>query len=181
MESAHQFVGCNSDSVKPYGAGVTILQMVSCPFGEPAYVTLHVDTVAWQNPCYPLFCLSFSKPLSCTSQAGSDAASQAQAAAARKSLVALFEAAVDAYGDSDPSLWIEYAQFEAKHGGGGAGHTYWRAVKTLRDPDEFVDMYREALAGRSSRELVVTGALKVLCVVLAALHSRQDLSRIDVR
>jgi hypothetical protein len=57
----------------------------------------------------------------------------------------VLEAAVEAYGDFEPSFWLAYARFEHRHGKQGAGAIYWRAVKALRDADAFVQEYRSSV------------------------------------
>ncbi|KAL3138255.1 hypothetical protein ABBQ32_006073 [Trebouxia sp. C0010 RCD-2024] len=52
----------------------------------------------------------------------------------------LFEAGVAAHGCVDHELWLQYASFEQKHLK-GARNVYWRAVKALAQPDDFVAMY----------------------------------------
>eukprot|EP00955_Chlamydomonas_euryale_P034218 349719-Chlamydomonas_euryale.AAC.8 len=59
----------------------------------------------------------------------------------------LFEAAVAAHGNSDAQLWLDYAAYEvAEHR--GAGSVYWRAVKSLPDPDNFIRVFQEQVQGR---------------------------------
>lgn len=50
------------------------------------------------------------------------------------------QAGVAAHGSVDHELWLQYAAFEQKQSK-GAGNVYWRAVKALAEPDEFVAMY----------------------------------------
>ena len=50
------------------------------------------------------------------------------------------QAGVAAHGSVDHELWLQYAAFEQKHLK-GAGSVYWRAVKALAEPDDFVAMY----------------------------------------
>ncbi len=76
---------------------------------------------------------------------GGAAAAAARAAAARRALSQLFEAALGFYGEVDPGLWVAYALHVGRDAGAGGGHVYWRAVKALREPDEFVQLYREAV------------------------------------
>lgn len=57
----------------------------------------------------------------------------------------VLEAAVDAYGDCDASMWLAYAQFEQQHAKQGGGQIYWRAIKALRDSDGFVQEYRRTV------------------------------------
>lgn len=58
---------------------------------------------------------------------------------------AVFDAWADAYGATDPELWVEYAALEQSAGRAGAGRVYWRAVKALDAPEEFVDAYRAVI------------------------------------
>lgn len=78
------------------------------------------------------------------SQPSSTSSTSAQRKAAESRVRKLFEAAVDAYGSLDDSLWLQYALFE-RGALRGAGDIYWRATKALADPDAFVAKYREAL------------------------------------
>lgn len=57
----------------------------------------------------------------------------------------VFEAAVNAYGNVDHTLWMEYARSEQQHSHHGAGDIYWRATKALADPEPFVLEYRNSL------------------------------------
>lgn len=50
------------------------------------------------------------------------------------------QAGVAAHGCVDHELWLQYASFEQKHLK-GARNVYWRAVKALAQPDDFVAMY----------------------------------------
>lgn len=52
-------------------------------------------------------------------------------------LLAVFEAAIGAYGERDWKLWVRYLQFE-QHRNKGAGQLYWRAIKMLEDPQQFI-------------------------------------------
>ncbi|KAG2448877.1 hypothetical protein HYH02_006226 [Chlamydomonas schloesseri] len=64
--------------------------------------------------------------------------------AAAKRVTDLYEAAVAAYGHSEADLWIGYARWVVA-GSKGAGQVYWRATKTLAEPDAFVAAYRGAI------------------------------------
>ena len=52
------------------------------------------------------------------------------------------QAGLTAHGPEDHELWLQYAAFEQKHGR-GAGQIYWRAIKTLNSPEEFVAAYSQ--------------------------------------
>ena len=65
---------------------------------------------------------------------------------ALKRLRAVFEAAVRAYGKEDAGVWLAYAAFEQQEGKQGAGAVYWRAVKELDAPEEFIALYREQVS-----------------------------------
>lgn len=54
---------------------------------------------------------------------------------------AVYDAWVAAYGGSDVELWLRYALFEQAQGR-GPGVVYWRAVKAVEDPDDFIQQYR---------------------------------------
>jgi U3 small nucleolar RNA-associated protein 6 len=56
----------------------------------------------------------------------------------------LYEAAVAAYGEVDPSLWLGYAQLEQRSGR-SAGQVYWRATRALAEPDPFIEQYRQVV------------------------------------
>ncbi len=45
-----------------------------------------------------------------------------------------------AHGVEDHELWLQYAAFEQQHMK-GAGRVYWRAIKALAAPDQFVAAY----------------------------------------
>lgn len=47
------------------------------------------------------------------------------------------QAAIGAYGERDWKLWVRYLQFE-QHRNKGAGQLYWRAIKMLEDPQQFI-------------------------------------------
>lgn len=49
----------------------------------------------------------------------------------------LLQAAVATYGREDTKLWMRYAAFDLSQGR-GAGNVYWKAVKTLENPDAFI-------------------------------------------
>ncbi|WIA08040.1 hypothetical protein OEZ85_007510 [Tetradesmus obliquus] len=71
------------------------------------------------------------------------AASQAaQSADALQRVRAVYDAWCAAYGSSDAELWVQYALFEQAQGRQGPGRVYWRAVKAVEDPDEFIQQYR---------------------------------------
>lgn len=55
---------------------------------------------------------------------------------------AVYDAWVAAYGSADAELWVQYALFEQAQGRQGPGKVYWRAVKAVEDPDEFIQQYR---------------------------------------
>jgi U3 small nucleolar RNA-associated protein 6 len=55
---------------------------------------------------------------------------------------AVYDAWVAAYGSSDVELWVQYALFEQAQGLQGPGRVYWRAVKAVEEPDEFIQQYR---------------------------------------
>jgi hypothetical protein len=60
-----------------------------------------------------------------------------RAAAARQRLQHLFGAALNVYGEEDVELWLLQCKYdEAVHG--NAGMSYWKAIKTLKDPQPFV-------------------------------------------
>lgn len=54
----------------------------------------------------------------------------------------VYESWAGAYGADDATLWVEYALFEQGVSKQGSGRVYHRAVKALRDPDEFIQQYR---------------------------------------
>lgn len=56
---------------------------------------------------------------------------------------AVYEAWAGAYGGRDAALWVEYAAFEQQQSRAGAGKVYWRAVKALPAPEEFIAEYRQ--------------------------------------
>lgn len=56
----------------------------------------------------------------------------------------VFEAAVDAYGDVDVSLWLRYVEWSQELGAGG-GDLYWRAKRALTDPAQFVAAHQALL------------------------------------
>ncbi|WIA28100.1 hypothetical protein OEZ86_010682 [Tetradesmus obliquus] len=71
------------------------------------------------------------------------AASQAALSAdALQRVRAVYDAWCAAYGSSDAELWVQYALFEQAQGRQGPGRVYWRAVKAVEDPDEFIQQYR---------------------------------------
>lgn len=55
---------------------------------------------------------------------------------------AVYDAWVAAYGSSGVELWVQYALFEQQHSKQGPGRVYYKAVKELADPDEFIQEYR---------------------------------------
>jgi hypothetical protein len=81
---------------------------------------------------------------------GADRASQQQqqqqlAADAVKRVRGVFEAWASAYGSTDAALWVDWALFEQQQGKAGAGKVYWRAVKALEDPEQFIAGYRQQI------------------------------------
>jgi hypothetical protein len=64
---------------------------------------------------------------------------------AAKRVRGVYEAWASAYGSTDAGLWVEWALFEQQQGKAGAGKVYWRAVKALEEPDEFVADYRQQI------------------------------------
>lgn len=64
-------------------------------------------------------------------------------AEAVKRVRAVYEAWAGAYGSQDAGLWVEWAVFEQQQGKAGAGKVYWRAVKALDEPEEFITEYRQ--------------------------------------
>jgi hypothetical protein len=80
---------------------------------------------------------------------GADEASQQQqqqlAADAAKRVRGVYEAWASAYGSTDAALWVEWALFEQQQGKAGSGKVYWRAVKALEDPEQFIAEYRQQI------------------------------------
>jgi hypothetical protein len=70
------------------------------------------------------------------------AAAVALPADALQRVRAVYDAWVAAYGSSDVELWVQYALFEQGQGRQGPGKVYWRAVKAVEEPDEFIQQYR---------------------------------------
>lgn len=64
---------------------------------------------------------------------------------AAKRVRAVYEAWASAYGSSDAGPWVDWALFEQQQGKAGAGKVYWRAVKTLEEPEEFIAEYRQQI------------------------------------
>lgn len=58
----------------------------------------------------------------------------------------LFETATDAYGATDPQLWLLYAEWQGSRAGaagaGGAAGVYWKARKALIEPGAFEAAYQ---------------------------------------
>eukprot|EP00882_Tetradesmus_deserticola_P011582 GHRQ01012254.1.p1 GENE.GHRQ01012254.1~~GHRQ01012254.1.p1 ORF type:complete len:296 (+),score=166.05 GHRQ01012254.1:430-1317(+) len=81
-----------------------------------------------------------------TASGGADEQDEATAqqlpAAALSRVRAVYDAWVAAYGSADVQLWVRYALFEQAQGRRGPGAVYWRAVKAVEDPDEFIQQYR---------------------------------------
>lgn len=44
---------------------------------------------------------------------------------------------MDVYGREDTELWVKYAKFEESKGKGSSA-VYWKAMKTLANPDHFI-------------------------------------------
>lgn len=65
----------------------------------------------------------------------------AQAARIRR----LFDAAADAYGETDSELWLRYMRWDGS--GTAQGSIYWRAMKALADPSQFLAAHRESVRG----------------------------------
>jgi hypothetical protein len=57
----------------------------------------------------------------------------------------VYEAWAAAYGGVDAELWVEWALFEQQQGKAGAGTLYWRAVKALDTPEDFIAAYRQQI------------------------------------
>ena len=51
--------------------------------------------------------------------------------------VSVLQTFIDAYGAVDTQLWLDLARYHRSRGQ-GTGPTYWRAVKVLTHPEEFV-------------------------------------------
>ena len=51
---------------------------------------------------------------------------------------------MDAYGEVDTRVWLEYASFERRLLR-GPGSVYWRALKALAEPEGFVQAYQALL------------------------------------
>jgi hypothetical protein len=68
---------------------------------------------------------------------------QQSTAEAVKRVRAVYGAWAGAYGSQDAGLWVEWALFEQQQGKAGAGKVYWRAVKALDEPEEFIAEYRQ--------------------------------------
>lgn len=64
---------------------------------------------------------------------------------AAKQVCGVYEAWASAYGSTDAGLWVEWALFEQQQGKAGAGKVYWRAVKALQEPKEFIAEYRRQI------------------------------------
>lgn len=60
-----------------------------------------------------------------------------------KHVNAVYEAWASSYGSSDGELWVDWAMFAQQQGKAGAGKVYWRAVKALEEPEEFIAAYRQ--------------------------------------
>jgi len=56
---------------------------------------------------------------------------------------AVYEAWASSYGSTDGELWVDWAVFAQQQGKAGAGKVYWRAVKALEEPEEFIAAYRQ--------------------------------------
>lgn len=54
----------------------------------------------------------------------------------------VLQAGLTAHGTEDHELWLQHTSFEQKHGK-GAGQVYWRAIKALSSPEEFVAAYSQ--------------------------------------
>mmetsp|Transcript_20037 Transcript_20037/g.55661 ORF Transcript_20037/g.55661 Transcript_20037/m.55661 type:complete len:150 (+) Transcript_20037:233-682(+) len=59
----------------------------------------------------------------------------------------VFEAAVEHFGAEDPELWLRYTRWQAAQEGQGRneGGLYWRAVKSLSDPSQFIAAHQAAM------------------------------------
>jgi U3 small nucleolar RNA-associated protein 6 len=57
----------------------------------------------------------------------------------------VYEAWSAAYGGVDAELWVEWALFEQQQGKAGTGKLYWRAVKALDTPEDFIAAYRQQI------------------------------------